>query len=188
MSQGSQAHYNQLGINRKIPFAQTQGVSKTPYIPPPESMSLFWAPSRVDAIFAPKWFLNQLHAMDPDLTITWDRYNERWLVWMKSPRSQNKFSQGWTLLFPVRYADGSYMPLDERLFARLYAASAAKWGRGRDYFLAIEREMERDKEKAKLDRDSNVQHAAGEYYDHMKIQVSGCGPSNGSKFANHFSG
>ncbi len=186
MAAGAQAHYSNLGLNRKLPFAQTQGVSKTPYIPPPESLPVYWSPSRVDARFAPKWFLKQLHAMDRDLTITWDVYNERWNVWMKSPRTQNRFAQGWTLLFPVRYSDGSYMPLDERLFARLYAASAQKWGRGRDYFLAIEREMERDKAKAKLDRDSDVQHAAGEYYDHMKISVSMRGQSNGSKFANHF--
>ena len=179
--------YREAGFMRKIPAFQTQGVNKTPYIPPPEAMSWFWSPSRVDAIYAPSWFLDQLHQMDPDLTVTWDVWNERWLVWMKQPRFQSKYSQGWMLLFPVRYEDGSYMPLDERVMARLYAASTQKWGRGRDYFLAIEREMERDKEKAKADRDDNVKHAAGEYYDHMKIQVSGCGPSNGSKFAAHFS-
>ena len=132
----------------------------------------------------PKWFMEKLHQMDPDLTVTWDHWNENWLVWMKQPRHQSKFSQGWVLLFPVRYSDGSYMPLDERVFARLYSASAAKWGRGRDYFLAIERELERDKEIAKRNRDDDVKHAAGEYYDFMKIKNIG----TGSKFANHFSG
>ena len=180
------AYWNDRGLLRKQAAFQTQGVTKAPVIPPPEALHWFWSPSRVDAIFAPEWFLSQLRALDPDLTVTWDRFNERWLVWMRSPRFHAKQSQGWMLLFPVQYEDQSYMPLDERIFARLYSASAQKWGRGKDYFLAIEREMERDKEKAKRDRDGDVQYAAGEYYDHMKIQVSGCGPSNGSKFADHF--
>ena len=185
-SRVSRNYWHERGLARKLPGFQTQGVSKTPYIPPPESMHWFWSPSRVDAIFAPEWFMRELHLTDPDLTCTWDVWNERWLVWMRQPRFQTKYTQGWMLLFPVRYSDGSYMPLDARVFARLYQASAARWGRGKDYFRAIEREMERDKTKAKLDRDSDVKHAAGEYYDHMKIQVSGCGSSNGSKFANHF--
>lgn len=151
---------------------------------PPEALNWFWSPSRVGAEFAPEWFLTKLREMDPDLTVTWNRYTERWLVWMRNPRHQSKYSQGWSLLFVVQYADGSYQPLDERVMARLYEASAAKWGRGKDYFDAIVREMERDKELAKASRDSDVQHAAGEYYDYMKIKNIG----SGSKFANHFSG
>ena len=174
-------YWNQFR-QRGTPFSQP--IVTKPVIPPPESMYWFWSPSRVDAIFAPKWFLDQLHQLDPDLTVTWDQWNEKWLVWMRQPRFQSKYSQGWMLLFPVHYSDGTYMPLDERIFARLYSASAAKWGRGRDYFLAIEREMERDKEHAKEVRDGDIKHAAGEYYDFMKIKNIG----SGSKFANHFSG
>ena len=180
-------HWTQSGLRRKLGgFSNDLSAAKHPTIPPPEAMHWFWSPSKVDIEFAPKWFLDKLHQVDPDLTITWDKWNEVWLVWMKQPRFQSKYVQGWLLLFPVRYSDGSYMPLDERLFARLYAASAQKWGRGKDYFLAIERVMERDKERATLNRNSDVRHAAGEYYDHMKIQTSMCGPSNGSKFADHF--
>ena len=173
-------------LSRKLP-----GYSTSVYIPkapPPEAMYWYWNPGRVDIQFAPPDFLARLHQMDPDLTVTWDKYNEKWLVWMKQPRFQSKYCQGWILLFPVHYADGSYMPLDERVMARLFSASVARWGRGKDYFLAIEREMERDKQKAIADRNDEVKHSAGEYYDHMKIQVSGCGPSNGSKFADHFAG
>lgn len=184
----SRNHWHDQGLARKIPAFQTQGVSKTPYIPPPEAMHWYWSPTRVDIEFAPKRFLDELHLMDPNLTITWDRWNERWLVWMRQPRFQTKYSQGWMLLFPVQYGDGSYMPLDQRVMARLYSASADRWGRGKDYFSAIEREMERDKERATTSRMDDVKHAAGEYYDHMKIQVSGCGTSNGSKFADHFAG
>ena len=170
-------------LRKKVsPFAQP--IEAKPYIPPPESMHWFWNPNRIDVTFAPDWFLKRVREIDSKLTITWDRYQERWLVWVQSPRFQSKLCSGWILLFPVRYDDGSYCPLDERIFARLYHASEDRWGNAKHYFNAIQREQERDKEKAYLNRDDNIKHAAGEYYDYMKIKNYGLG----SKFVNHFSG
>ena len=169
-----------------VPFTQT--INTKPVIPPPESSHWFWNPNRVGITFGPEWFMKMVREIDPDLNITWDRYQEKWLVWMKSPRLQSKLCSGWMLLFPVRESDNSYCPLDERIFARLYSASAQKWGRAKDYFLAVEREQERDREKGVQASRDDTGDKARDYYDFMKIKVSGCGPSNGSKFANHFSG
>jgi hypothetical protein len=149
----------------------------------PEHSPWYWNPNRVGVKFAPDWFLTKLHDLDPDLTITWSPIHENWIVWMKSPRIQSPLCTGWALLFIVKESDNSYRPLDERIFARLFSASARKWGKGRDYFLAIEREMERDREKKEKNRNDDVRHSAGEYYDFMKIKNIG----KGSKFANHFS-
>lgn len=166
---------------RKLaPFQQP--IQRVKVIPPPESSHWWWNPSRVDVTFAPEWFTKLVNEIDPEVKVTWDRYQERWLVWAKAPRLQSKLCSGWMLLFPWKDADGSYLPLDERIFARLYAASAAKWGRAKDYFLAIEREMERDREEAEKTRLDDVKHAAGEYYDSMQIKNIG----SGSKFATHF--
>lgn len=155
-----------------------------PTIPSPEVSFWYWNPNRVGAGRAPEWFEKKLREFDPELEVTWSPYHERWLVWLRSPRLHSKLCSGWSLLFPVKYPDGSYMPLDERIFHRLYHASAHRWGRGKDYFLAVEREWERDREREQKSRDSNVQHAAGEYYDYMQIKNIG----SGSKFANHFAG
>lgn len=170
----------EIGARTGAPFQQTLTKPKSL---PPQSSHWFWNPNQVGVRFAPEWFLKKLHEIDPDLTITWDNYQEKWLVWAKNDKLQSKLCRGWTLLFPVRYADGSYMPLDERLFSRLYGASATRWGNAKHYFDAIEREWERDRERAERSRNDEVKHSAGEYYDFMTIKNIG----KGNKFANHFS-
>lgn len=152
-------------------------------IPPKESNPRFWNPSQGGVRFAPDDYRAKLHAIDPELDITWDNYNERWNVWVKNPKLAASLNRGWTLLFILRYADGSYMPLDERCLARVYEISAQKWGNGKQYFDAIQREWDRDKEKAELERKQEVNDTSGDYYDFMKIKNIG----QGNKFTNHFS-
>lgn len=166
-------------IGSGAPFKQAINIPKAP---PPESSMWFWNPNRVEVEFAPKWFKEKLNEIDPELEATWDRYHERWLVWVKQPKLQSKLCSGWLLLFPVRYGDGSYMPLDERTLARVYSISAQRWDGAKRYFDAIEREWERDRELAQARRQDDVKHSAGEYYDYMTIKNIG----HGSKFANHF--
>lgn len=151
-------------------------------IPPVESNPRFWNPNQAGVVFAPEWFRKKLKDIDQELEITWDNYNERWLVWMKAPKLQNSLNRGWSLLFILRYADGSYMPLDERCFARIYEISAQKWGNAKEYFKSVEREWERDKERAEAERKQEVNDTSGDYYDYMKIKNIG----QGSKFTNHW--
>lgn len=151
--------------------------------PPQESNPRFWNPSRAGVRFAPDEIRNQLHAIDEDLDITWDNYNERWVVWHRNPNLKSALNRGWSLLFILRYADQSYMPLDQRVFARIYEISANRWGNAKKYFDAVEREWERDREKATADRNEDVKHSAGDYYDYMQIKNIG----SGSKFATHWS-
>jgi hypothetical protein len=160
----------------KLPVAK-------PVIPGPEQLLWYWHPDRIGAGSAPEWFKTKLAEIDQDLTVTWSPIHERWLVWNRNYKVQSKWCSGWTLLFPVRDQDGSYLPLDERVLARIYAASVHTWSNAKKYFDAIEREWERDREKAKENRADDVKHSAGEYYDYMKIKSYG----HGSKFANHWS-
>lgn len=154
-----------------------------PSIPPPESSHWFWNPNRAGVRFAPEDFAKRLKEIDSELEITWDSYQERWLLWAKNPKLQSKLCSGWSLLFPIKEPDGSYAPLDERIFSRLFGASERRWGNAKKYFDAIEREWERDKAIAEKNRKDDVGHSAGEYFDYMKIKNIG----SGSKFANHFS-
>lgn len=168
------------GVGTSQEFSQT--VAK-PVIPGPEQSFWFWNPNRIEAGKAPEWFAKQLRDMDQDLEVTWSPVHERWCMWMRNPKLQSKLCQGWSLLFVVQGPNGSYQPLDERVFARLYGASAQRWDSAKTYFDAIEREWERDKAKAESTRNDEVKHSAGEYFDFMKIKNYG----KGNKFTNHFS-
>lgn len=151
--------------------------------PAPESNPRFWNPNQAGVLFAPDSVMRKLKDIDPDLSITWDNFAERWIIWVKNPKLVSAVNRGWTLLFILRYADGSHMPLDERLFARIYEISAHKWGNAKQYFDSVEREWERDRELVKKNREDDVKYSAGEYFDFMKIKNYG----SGNKFVNHFS-
>jgi hypothetical protein len=162
--------------------ATTVGVTPAkPVIPPPEANPWWWHPNRVGVGGPDDHWRTRLLEFDRDLAITWNRYTERWQVWMRKPSLVNKICWGWALLFIVRYSDGSYCPLDERIFARLYEASAAKWGNGRQYFSRIEAQLEYDKSRAEQKRKDAVGHSAGEFYTHTLPSVGYGTVNNGSK-------
>lgn len=165
---------------RTAPFGMERA---RPSIPPPEALNWWWNPSRSGVALGPEWFRAKLHEVDPELEVTWNRYTERFLIWTKKERMQTKICSGWLLLFPVQYDDGSFMPLDERVIARLYHASSRKWGSGKAYFDAVEREMARDKERARKQADTDHIDQSMETYNFSQIKVSGFGPSSGSKFS-----
>lgn len=154
----------------------------------PEHNPWFWNPSKVDARFAPDDFRKRLKSeMGSELEVTWNPINERWQIWAKTPRIQHPICSGWRLLFIHNAADGSYLPLDERVYARLYHASIMKHGSARQYFDRLVSEMDRDRDKrAKQHHDDTIDAAMGSF-EHSKIQISMFGKSNGSKFSTYLS-
>lgn len=168
------------------------GVFTMPVVRPrkvgPEVSPWYWNPGNVYSIPGPAHFAKRLDEIGPDLAITWTPIQERWLVWNRTPRIHQPICRGWNLLFIVATEDGQYCPLDERVLAKLYDRSARKWGGAKAYFDRVVGEIERDQEKAEKSRSDGMREGAGDYWDSTKIMVSGCGPSNGSKFANHHSG
>jgi hypothetical protein len=153
-----------------------------PATPGPETNPWYWHPNRQAVRFAPDWFRRQLHDMDPELEVTWNPIAEQWQIWIKKDRIQHAVCWGWLLLF-------SAPPecLDNRIFARLYSASARKWSNGKEYFAAIAREMERDKEAAKKAAQQDTIDAAMPAFEHSQIKISMAGKSSGSKFATYHS-
>jgi hypothetical protein len=151
----------------------------------PEYNPWFWNPNRGSFKSAPLSFQERLSQIDTNLAVVWNPIMERWQVWDRCPRIEHPLCQGWRLLFIHKDVDGSYLPLDERVFARLWACSADMNGSGLQYFDRVASEMARDKEKAEAkSKQDSVDHAM-ESFDHSQIKVHMFGPSNGSKFSTY---
>ena len=161
------------------------GTFKQPIAKPkklgPEQNPWYFHPNRVGVQMAPAWFGKYLDEVGPDLAVTWNPITERWQAFCKAPRIQHPVCQGWRLLFIHKDADGSYMPLDERLVARIFAASAMSSGSAIKYFERIAAEYERDqiKKEARLKQEAIDQ--AMPYYEYSMIKNIG----NGSKFSTY---
>ena len=147
----------------------------------PEYNPWWWNPSRPEAGRAPRWFADKLEAVDPTLELTWNKLTQRWQVWARKDRLQNPICRGWQLLFIHQDSDGSYLPLDERLLARLFSASADRWGNAKEYFRSVEREIERRREKQHAASLQDSIDRAMTVFDYSQIKNIG----KGSKFATY---
>ena len=152
---------------------------------PQESMAHWWNPGRPGVKLGPEWFREKLHGLGDDLEVTWNAFRERWCIFMKQPKVTHPIAKGWSLLLVVEGADGEFLPLDERILARLYSASQKRWGSGAKYWEALEREAERDKARLEAETFQATMDQALESFDHSKISVSMVGQSNGSKFSDY---
>lgn len=157
----------------------------------PEQNPWFWNPNRDSGLYRPsEEFLTKLHSLDDgeNLRATWNPILERWQLWHRAPRLSHPICQGWKLLFIHNAPDGSYLPLDELVLARLWSASGAAQGSGRAYFQRITDEMEREKSAREKRYQADLIDSAMPSFEHSKISVSKFGHSNGSKFATYQAG
>lgn len=161
-------------------------ISKPSVTPGRETIPQFWYPQRAGVRFADSRFRERLHEFDPALEVVWNPIIERWQVWTKQPRIQNSFCPGWMLLFIHNGPSGEHLPLDERVFARLYACSARQHGSMKGYFDRIASEMERDREQHEKWARADAVDRAMPLWDHSRIRV-GYGAANGSKFSQYHS-
>ncbi len=162
----------------RLPVAKPEKVG-------PEHMPHFWYPGLAGIRTPPESFKESLEAFDKDLRVTWNPIRERWQVWMPSPTVKFRLCPGWKLLFIHSGPSGEYLPLDDRLFARLYHASQAKWGTGKRYFERLAAEMDRDREKAEQESRQDTQDRGIDFWKTTQISVSQFGKSNGSKFSEY---
>ena len=153
----------------------------------PEHNVWFWNPNRVGVKSCPEWFESKIAEVDSSIAVTWNPIIERWLVWAKAPRLQHPICQGWKLLFIHWDEDHSYLPLDERLLARLYASSVDTFGSAKRYFDHVASIIERDREKAEKQFTQDSIDRMMPFYNHAQISVSMAGKSSGSKFARYHS-
>lgn len=167
-------------IGQRRVGAFKQAVSKPTRIPGPETNPFYWNPNRVGAYEAPAAFRAKLKEVDPDglISVNWNPVDEKWGVFYRKPSFAHKICQGWVLLFQVPPRD-----LDERVLARLYSASAARWGNGRQYFAAIQREFERDQERKEMRLKNEAIDQAMPFWEHSRISTAG----KGNKFSTYHS-
>lgn len=151
-----------------------------------ETLPVFWSPRLAGVRGPDEAFAEKLSAFDSTLRLTWNARAERWQLWVEDPRVNYPLCAGWRLLFIHNGPQGEYLPLDERLFARIYSCSAAHQGNlsGKQYFDRIVSEMEREKAKVETDFAQESRDRAGEVWDHAQIKV-GYGANNGSKFSEY---
>lgn len=150
-----------------------------------EEIPAYWNPNRVGAYQAPSWFMEKLKEVGEELECCWNPVSERWQIFSKAPNLRHPICSGWRLLFIVQDADHNFQPLDERIFARLYAASAMKHGSARKYFDHVIAEMERDKERREQKHYQDTIDLAMPSWEHSQISVAMRGKSNGSKFSTY---
>lgn len=169
-----------IGHRRLNPFKQE--ISKPKRVGP-EHNPWFWNPSRGQFTKAPERFIELLKSeMGEELEVTWNPLTERWQIWSKAPRFQHPICQGWRLLFVHQDANGGYLPLDERVYARLYQASADKHGSAKKYIDRVISEYWRDKERTNERLKQEAIDQAMPFWDHSQIKNIG----KGSKFSTYF--
>lgn len=95
--------------------------------PGPEVLPWYWHPQREGVRSAPEAFQARLKEIDPDLRVVLSPVHERWMIWVKNPRIQHWLCKGWQLLMLWESPDThAYLPLDDLIFANIYAISAEK--------------------------------------------------------------
>jgi hypothetical protein len=152
----------------------------------PEYNPWYWNPNRIGVQFGDKAFTSKLKALGEELETTFNPITQRWQVWSRYPKMQHPICQGWRLLFVHKGAEGEYLPLDERVIARLVYASVLTHGSAKEYFDRVQHEYERDLEKRKANSLQETLDMATPHFDYSQIKV-GYGKSNGSKFSTYFS-
>lgn len=168
------------GTGRTQQFAQ-QVARPTPK--GPETIPWWWNPNNVYATQAPSWFRDKLEALDPNLAVTWNATTARWQLFVRAPKVQHPLCRGWRLLFVHHDGEGGYLPLDERIFARIYAIDARHQGDAKQYFERVVSEMERDKARAEAAHLQESIDIAMPHYEYSQIKNIG----QGNKFSTYFS-
>jgi len=170
----------------------SQAVAK-PAQAPIESIEHFWHPDRPGSEAAPEAFARQLTELSADLACC--RPPARaplpngkapaYIVWYRRSRVTHHLCPGWLLLFVWRDEAKTPMPLDERVFATLYAASARQFGSGKAYFeRAVEQKMADAKASREREYTNHIQAKRREFIQSTRISTAG----KGNKFARHHDG
>lgn len=106
-------------------------------------------------------FVKELKKYDSALGARWDDRRARWVIFRDNPDNTT-----WHVM-TVQNNDGSYRPLDQRVFAHLYAHDLHRIGV--DKFLE---NFDRLNEEAKKDLDSKrlekIEEMADKYYNKLK--------------------
>lgn len=166
--------------------------AETPYLPP-AALYHYWYPERDGVEHCPADFAQKVRDIAGD-QIAIVRPPARapvrcrcWLMFYRKPEVTHPLSPGWFLL--RAWNDGHEphpkpLPLDNRLLAAMWEASAYKWGNAEAYWKHCVSEMQRD--KAIQDKDFSNESMARARDIRAFHKIKNIGPGN--KFALHHDG
>lgn len=133
-------------------------------------------------------FRAQLKEVSPLLEVAWDHGENLWAVWVRLPRVQVPWCQGWARLFFVQ-SDHKFYPLNEVALATVYERDMRmQHTDALKYHDRCLHEVERAKARKKSTQRDEDEQRASEIWKHHQIQVSGYGKSTGNKHVNYHSG
>lgn len=152
----------------------------------------FWYPDRdgvEDVSAVDKAFARRLHDTSADLRMVRPPAGapipgRPWLMWYRKSAITYHLCPGWSLLFVWREANGTPLPLDDRIFANLYRISAAAFGDAEAYFDSIVKKLKDDKQRSKDQDKANTDAKRREMMASRRISTAG----KGNKFALHHDG
>lgn len=166
------------------PFGVIQNQRKGPP-PGPEILPWYWHPEREGAVPPPAAFAEQLARIDADLRVCYSPVHERWLVWVKSPRSRNSLCTGWLLIFlwehPVTHEP---LQLTELIFHNLFLVSKQRFPNAVQYFEKIQGEIAKTKAARQLQHTQDRKAQQAEVRGSWKISTA----APGNRSALHHSG
>ncbi len=172
---------------------ETYGVPITGGVadPGPASMEVYWHPNRPGVEPCPEDFAQKLRDANGDLACCRPPAGApigkapAWIIWYRRGRVTHRLCPGWLLLFVWRNDRDEPEPLDERIFAVLYASSAFKWGDGQKYFDRALTQVEADR-KAIREKDFQNERKAKQRELLASHRISNLG--DGSRSALHHDG
>ena len=151
----------------------------------PACLPQYWYPQRFGVQYAPDDFRTQLRRINADLDCTWTPVDHRWLIWQRDPTVQHHLCPRWSLKIVWQGHQDRFLPLDERVFANIYARQVKRYeGEGKGYFERIVSEMDRDKAIAVKDSKADASARRRELFRSRQITNIG----RGNKFALHHDG
>ena len=163
-----------------IPVNQPKGPP-----PGPEILPWYWHPDREGVQPPPAAFAERLAEIDPDLRVCFSPVHERFLIWVKSPRSKNSLCTGWLLLFiwedPITK---EFMPLTELVFHNIFYIARDKFPRAEAYFERIQADIAKAKAAREAAYQNDRKAEQRERFSGFQISTAG----KGNKAALHHSG
>ena len=153
-------------------------------------MPHYWHPDRVGVQPAPEAVRREIAAIHPDLRVVKPPAGapmdcKPWIVWYRNPDVKHPLCPGWSLVFVWEFADTKTpKPLDNRLYANIYAVDGRRFGSALKYFNGCVDEISRDRQKAKAQSQALTQSMSNDVEQYRKIKNIGMG----NKFALHHDG
>jgi hypothetical protein len=154
------------------------------------AMKHYWNPDRYGVEQAPAHVRKEIAKIHPDLRVVKPAAGapmdvKPWIVWFRNPDVKHPLCPGWSLVFVWEFFDTKEpKPLDNRLYANIYAVDGRRFGNALKYFNGCVDSVLHERKKAKAQSQELTQKMSADVEEYRKIKNIG----KGNKFALHHDG